>query len=241
MKRQITITIAVGLVMFLAGFFMRGMWFDVQTKEGSPEENPASGADSAQMGVLPQENAQNASPQVRINDGNVEWYDGIRWNLAASVEQLEKEDPFNATQEARKELEQRLLQERAEKQQMALASLNREENVPLIGEKEEQKPAAPQQSVKDQKGQAQNTSKQPAVSSVQQTQTPAQSVPVPDSSSDNSSSDDNSSDDSSSDDGSSGGQDAPVDTPPADEPADTPAEDPGTGDGENMEWSNDYL
>ena len=87
--------------------------------------------------------AQNAAQvqaegmQVRVRGGVAEWFDGVRWNAAGAVEQLEQEDPTAARSETWQLLQQRAAAKQQQRQS-ALTQLSREANALSTG----QKPAA---------------------------------------------------------------------------------------------------
>ncbi|MCM1101326.1 MAG: hypothetical protein NC079_04365 [Clostridium sp.] len=241
MKKENAIKILAGLAIFVAGLGIGGLIF--QPKEEAPKVED--------MLV----NAKYASGvQIRVNDGNVEWYDGIRWHVEGSVEELAGKDTFHRSAEDWETMDEQLSGYVTEDSQTLLASLNPEDAKPLIGENEQSGQGTQGQTSRPQNAASQapaQTSQRPAQTQQPAVQTPAvggasgNQTPNAGSSNDDSSDDDSSDNSAPGDDSSggdvsggesSGGQDTPVEEPPAEDP---PADD--TGDGENMDWSNDYL
>lgn len=224
-KKQIIITAVTGVLMFIAGFLTRMVFGNM--KEAQMADTLAVGVKEGQITMSRQEMASEGyistdTLKVRINDGDVQWYDGTLWHTAASVEELEKEDIFVIAQADFEEFMEQLKQEKLEAEGQQEGSgengMGSEDSQLLIGVKETPKPTT--------KPQTQPSVQQPAQTAV--TQTPV-SQPGDDSGDD--SSDDDSSGDSSEDnsgDNSGGGDDAPAD-------------DGDTGDGEDIGWSDDYL
>lgn len=232
-KKQIIITAVIGVLMFIAGFFTRMVSGNM--KEAQMADALAVGVKEGQITMSQEEMAQGGyistdTLKVRINDGDVQWYDGTLWHTAASVEELEKEDVFVIAQADFEEFMEQLKQEKIEAEGQQEGSgengVGSADSQLLIGVKETPKPTSKPAT----KPQTQPSVQQPAQTAV--TQTPV-SQPGDDSS-DNDSDDDSagdSSEDNSEDnsgDNSGGGDDAPAD-------------DGDTGDGEDIGWSDDYL
>lgn len=229
MEKQTVISIVIGVAAFLGGFVLRGIWPDAPRDSGV-REDAVSDTVTVRDGYLAAGEEGIPAVRVRMNDGDVEWYDGTRWNFVATAEELEKADPFSMTSDAWEALEERLAETAREERQTALASLSREEARLLIGEKERSKPDA---------------AKPPAAIQPRPEQPPVPAQPQTPSVQGNggSSDDDSSGGDSSGDDSSGGG--APDNGSSGGDSSggqdDPPAENPDTGDGEDMEWSDDYL
>lgn len=198
--------------------------------------------------------------RVRVNDGMVQWFDGMKWNEVSSVEALQQEDRFYLAKAALEEFEQQYREQKMVGQQAAEQQVTEQQ-------------AAGQQIENQKGGTACVTTlhvgvkkKEPAKTTITGTQstqaasgTAKPQVPVasqpqtstPDTSNDNSSddgwSDNSSSGDSSGDSSDNSSAETPAETPaepPAEQPAEAPAETPAddsAGDGENMDWSDDYL
>ena len=120
-KKQIVLTVAVGVSMFAAGFLVRAAWDHaavissgggtqdeyltqggqidgqgqtlVQTPQGGQEQGVLTG-DGKETGLVPEE------IKVRIDDGEVQWFDGTLWHTVAAVEDLAAEDRFCKAEEA---------------------------------------------------------------------------------------------------------------------------------------------
>lgn len=245
-NKEIVIKILAGLAIFVVGLGIGGLIF--QPKEEAPKVE--------EMLV----NAKYASGvQIRVNDGNVEWYDGIRWHVEGSVEELAEKDAFYRSGEDWETMDEQLSGYVAEDSQTFLASSDPEDAKPLIGENEQSGQGTQGQTSRPQNAASQapaQTSQRPAQTQQPAVQTPAVGGASGNQASNAGSSNDDSSDDDSSDNSApgddssggdvsggdssggdpSGGQDTPAEEPPAEDP---PADD--TGDGENMDWSNDYL
>ncbi|MDE6518142.1 MAG: hypothetical protein K2L18_09910 [Acetatifactor sp.] len=272
-------TALVGAVMFWAGLAVRplidspgqqetvmqmeeasapGDAMNIQQAELSAEELAARGYLSAE------------ALDVRIDDGEVQWFDGVIWHGVASVEEMAKEDKFYVAQEIFREFEEQLKQREADS--TAEGSDSSQGETLSIVQREEPKPTAKPQSTKPTVTEPVTV---PTVIPVLEPQpTPASesnggggggsqpSAPAPDSgnsgsgggnsgggdggssgsgggdggSSGSGGGDGGSSDPGSGDSGSSGGGDTGS--------GDAGGSDSGssdTGDGENMEWSDDYL
>lgn len=258
-------TALVGVVMFWAGFAVRplidaqkqqetvvqqettvqqgevlaqGEAMDIQQAELSAKELAAQGYISAE------------ALDVRIDDGEVQWFDGVAWHGVASVEEMAKEDKFYAAQEVFREFEEQLKQQK-EADRAAEESAAGQSGTLSIGQKEEPRPTAKPQSTKPQSTSPTVTAPSPVVPPVLEPQpmpVPDNSVTAPDSgnsgsgggnsgSGDGGNSGSGSGDGGNSDPGSGDGGDSGSG-------GDTGSGDSGgsdTGDGENMEWSEDYL
>lgn len=182
--------------------------------EEAAEENPVEDVDSG---------AVRDELQLRVRDGELEWYDGVRWNGAGKVAQLAAADPISQPSEAWQTLAAQLADARAGEYAAQQAS-DQESSTLLVDEITVTRP--------------QNTSSAgtrpvtPAAPSVV-TQPTAPVNPVPDN---------NANDDHDDHDDAPAANPNPASTP---EPAPVPVPDPepapdNTGDGENIEWSGDY-
>ena len=221
-KKQFVMMAATGIAMFAAGFLVRTVWdtgeqempLEVQTADGSLEEQKEEIAPETIGYVMAD------AIRVRIEDDQVQWYDGRLWHDVASVEELAKEDRFYLAEENFRAFDEQLMQEKAAKRQEEAGEGT--SGTLSAGVKETPKPAA----------RPQTTVPQAPV------EVPEQVAPPVDSggNSDSGGGGGNSGNQSSGGESSGGGEVAP---PPADVPADTGGGD--TGDGENMEWSDDYL
>jgi len=78
--------------------------------------------------------------KIRIDDGEVQWYDGVMWHTVATVEEMEKEDKFYVAQEAFQEFEEQLKQQQETEKAMQ-QSTGEQEQILLVGQKKDPKPA----------------------------------------------------------------------------------------------------
>lgn len=240
-KKGLAIGILAGAAMFAAGFLVRTAW------DGYKDEQEALAAmnqEAAEEEAMARQGGQEAPEatageyleadmvQVRIEDGQVQWFDGRLWHGVASVEELQRKDRFYLAEEAFREFDEQLRQEKAAARQAEAAGESDGEasEALSVGVKETPKPVQRPQSTSA-------------------PQAPVE-VPVPAEGSVDSggSSGGGNSGGGNSVGGNSGGE-APVAPPPVEEPSDSgnsggdSGGDAGsdTGDGENMEWSDDYL
>ncbi|MCI8543054.1 MAG: hypothetical protein HFH95_07055 [Lachnospiraceae bacterium] len=221
-KRQYMMMAAVGIVMFAAGFLASAVRdsgeqelpLEERTAEGSLEEQKAEIAPET-LGYVRADTVR-----VRIEDDRVQWYDGRLWHDVASVEELAKEDRFCLAEEGFRAFDEQLMQEKAAKRQEEAGA--EASGALSVGVKETPKPAVrPQTAVP---------------------QAPAEIPEQVDPPADNSGNNGNSGGGGNSGNQNSGGGEAAP--PPVDVPGDTGGGDAGgsdSGDGENMEWSDDYL
>lgn len=258
-KKQCAAMAAVGVVMFAAGFLVRMAWDGHVAKQ----EALAAQAEAAEKEALAQQDSQTVPEasaegyldadmiQVRIEDNQVQWYDGRLWHEVASVDELQMKDRFYLASEAFREFDEQLRQEKADARQ-AVAS----------GEAGEKASGALSVGVKEAAKTEQRTQSKPSA--------PKASAPGAGSSDNGGGSGESSgggnsdggdfsggdSDEGNSGGGSlsggnsgggslgggnSGGEEPPVAPPPAEEPSNPGDSGSSTGDGENMEWSDDYL
>ena len=99
--------------------------------------------------------------QLRVRGGQMEWFDGVRWNMAAAVEELKQNDAAEATSDAWNALAQQRGAAKEAQRQEALAQFDREQTALATGEK----PAARQPAA----------TRQPSAAA----STPAPATPVP--------------------------------------------------------------
>ena len=78
--------------------------------------------------------------RVRVEDGQVQWYDGRLWNQVAAVEELEKQDRFSLAEDAFKAFEEELRQEKAAGREKIIGE---EQGTILVGQKETPKTTRP--------------------------------------------------------------------------------------------------
>lgn len=170
--------------------------------------------------------------QLRVRDGSLEWFDGVRWNDAGSVNELMAADPIGQPSEEWQALSVQLAEARAGEYAAEREALSREGgslSVDEVTASSSQNAARPAESV---------TTKPttPATTKPTTPAGPAQNNDGNDGSNDNDSGND---DDSSNDNDSSNDHNEPPAPEPEPEPEPEPAPD-DTGDGENIEWSGDY-
>ncbi|MCM1120321.1 MAG: hypothetical protein NC543_13285 [bacterium] len=259
-KVYYAVTILIGMAAFGTGLMVRPLIWPVeqqvaaelerQDSEIMAEQQELSARELSAQGYLSAETLQ-----VRIDDGEVQWYDGTIWHTVAAVEDMEKEDKFYAAQERLQEFEEQLKQE-LESRENQQEGLEPQEDILKVGQKQETKPAEkPKPAVRE-------PVSTPATNPVPEpTPTPeggGNSAGDGGSSGGGNSAGDggNSGSDNPTGDGGSsgggnpagGGGDSGGGNPAGDggnSGSDNPAGDGGssgdTGDGENMEWSDDYL
>lgn len=159
--------------------------------------------------------------QLRVRDGNLEWYDGVRWNNAGTVNELVAADPIARPSEEWQALAAQIAETRAREYAAEMETLSRDGGSLLVDEVA----AAQSQTA------ASTASPRPTVPAAIQPTVPAVAPPT---TSVNSVPDDNDNDNDDSHD------EAPAPAPEP-EPAPEPSPEPDdTGDGENIEWSGDY-
>lgn len=73
--------------------------------------------------------------QLRVRGGQMEWFDGTRWNKAASVEELKQNDPLEMKSDAWYALAQQRADVKETQRQEALAGLDRAQMELTVGEK----------------------------------------------------------------------------------------------------------
>ncbi len=156
-KKAWAIRILAGAAMFGAGFLVRTAWDGYEDRQqalAAQEAAAEAAAAAAEEEALAQREAEAAGEcltadvvQVRIQDGQVQWYDGRLWHEAASVEELERTDRFALAEAAFRELDEQLRQEKAALRQQEAAGAA-EKGALAVGRKETPKPPArPQTSV----------------------------------------------------------------------------------------------
>lgn len=74
--------------------------------------------------------------QLRVRGGQMEWFDGVRWNAAGDVETLEQNDPTEAKSDTWNALAENRAAAEAQQRQEAMAQFDREAAATLnVGEK----------------------------------------------------------------------------------------------------------
>ena len=96
--------------------------------------NPV-GAPAAAPNASQGETVQTDGVQVRVRGGVAEWFDGMRWNAAGAVEELEQNDPTAVRSETWQLLAQQRSAAKQQERQSALTQLSREENALSTGVK----------------------------------------------------------------------------------------------------------
>lgn len=139
-KKQIFVTAVIALTTFAVGF---GAGAVVMSGEG--RQAPADSGqivvrqeqDMTQEELLAQGYLSADILKVRIHDGDVEWYDGTLWHVAASVEELQKEDTFYMAQAEFEKFMEQLKQEKEGQQTGNLQGESGEgDSQVLVGEKD---------------------------------------------------------------------------------------------------------
>lgn len=136
-------TALVSVVMFWVGFQLRPVldpWEQQEVaavpEDGSVEvrQTEQSVEEPAAQGYLSAEELK-----VRIDDGEVQWFDGTMWHAVASMEEMAKEDKFYTAQERFLEFEEQLKQQWEERRAEQESPKERGETL-LVGQKEVPKP-----------------------------------------------------------------------------------------------------
>ena len=165
---------------------------------------------------------------VRVRNDIVEWFDGTRWNEVQTVEELRAGDSIQLGKDNAALLEQQLLEERrAESEQTGNSILQAAEAcMESATPKKQPKPTTPTTTAPKEQATDSSVESPTGNSQTEQQPTAPSSQPTPPN---------NNISDGENAGGSSG-------TPDTDGTATPPdSSDTSTGDGENMEWSDDYL
>ena len=179
--------------------------------------------------------------KVRIDDGEVQWFDGMIWHTVSSVEEMQKEDKFYLAQEAFRLFEEQMRQQGAESD-MEESEINQAGTL-SVGQKKEPKPAEKPKPTKP-------VVTEPVIDPSLQLPIPGSiPTPAPDNIGQPSSPDSGGNSGGNSGGGSSGGGDGGSSGSGGGDGGNSGSDggDSGssgggdTGDGENMEWSDDYL
>ena len=234
--KGIIMKVTVGIVLFSAGIAVGVPACRMYDRAAAAAETSAS----ASVGTAGSEENMNDGGSedelmLRVRDGNLEWYDGVRWNHAGTVEELAAADPIAQPSEEWQALVSRLAETRAGEQTGEPAALSRDSGSLLVDEITAGRPQTSTPAVT-----------RPTTSGAGQPAAPAQTGNGSSNNNNNNNSNnnnDNNDNDSNDNNDNDGGHDegtapAPEPTP---EPAPEPEPEPGdTGDGENIEWSGDY-
>ena len=241
-KKWLIIAILVGLVSFGAGWLIpRDCKVCEQSAVESSEvqvviETPAPEI----VYQIPEGYIASEAVQIRVCDGEVQWYDGAIWRSVGSMEELSEQDMYNVSKDSLLALVEEISKKRLEEQVGTMVD-------PMTGEV--------------QVGEVPKATPKPVVVTPAPVVTQAPVVESGDtgsgsnnnaSSNNNSSSDNNSG--SSNDSGANSnpapttvpGEPTPAPaqpTPAPSEPTQAPTQEtpPDTGDGEDIGWSDDYL
>ena len=228
-KKQYVMMAVTGGAIFAAGF-LAGTVRDTGRPPKQPAEEQTAEESQAEESeeISPESMGYVASDtiRVRIEDNQVQWFDGRLWHEAASVEELEREDRFCLAAEAFQVFDEQLRQEKAAERQ---ARADQDASGTLsVGVKETPKPPQRPQTPPQAPADVPETDPNPADTGggnpgggTSQPANPGPSNPGPSTPT-------------------TPATPPPVAPPPADEPADS-GNSGDTGDGENMEWSDDYL
>ncbi len=229
MKGLWIVKILAGIVLFSAGVAAgvpicrmydkahtapAGAEASVPLGEERPEEGIAGGTGNADA---------DSDLQLRVRDGQLEWYDGVRWNSAGPVAELMEADPIAQPSEAWQTLAAQLAQARAGEYAAGQGALGRDSGSLTVDEVSDARP--------------QNNT--PAVTTRPTTPAPSSRPTVPG----NTAPANNDNDDHDDDGGNDDNGDHNEEPAPAPEPDPVPEPEPApddTGDGENIEWSGDY-
>lgn len=236
--KDIIIKVTVGIALFSAGIAVGVPACRVYDRAAAAAETPVS----APVGTAGSEEDMNDGGaenelMLRMRDGNLEWYDGVRWNHAGTVEELAAADPIAQPSAEWQALMARLAETRAGEQAGEPAALSRDSGSLSVDEITAGRPQSPTPAVT-----------RPTTSGAGQPAAPAQTGNGNSSSNNsnnnngnNNSNNDNNDNDSSDNNDNDGGHDEGPAPEPEPVPEPEPEPEPGdTGDGENIEWSGDY-
>ena len=236
--KGIIMKVTVGIVLFSAGIAVGVPACRMYDRAAAAAETPVS----ASVGTAGSEENMNDGGaedelMLRVRDGNLEWYDGVRWNHAGTVEELAAADPIAQPSEEWQALVSRLAETRAGEQTGEPAALSRDSGSLLVDEITAGRPQTSTPAVT-----------RPTTSGAGQPAAPAQTGNGNSSSNNsnnnngnNNSNNDNNDNDSSDNNDNDGGHDEGPAPEPEPVPEPEPEPEPGdTGDGENIEWSGDY-
>lgn len=237
MKRKEILLLGVtGISLFVLGFLAH-IGYDKICEEPHVEDEI----------VVADATSETYEVDVRINDGYVEWFDGSKWNREESVEELQAQDPYYLAQTALTEFEESYRAELESENQAAMEEANVVMQEPLVGsEKKTSSSSSGTTSKKEDTSSGNDTQTQ--TSETTTTTTPAQTVTPSTSTTPSQST--NTSQSTSSTPAETQQPSTPStpetptqpETPSTPTVPETPAEpDAGTGDGEDIGWSDDYL
>ena len=142
-KIYLLATVLFGAVTFGAGLPEKAPVWPMTRQQAADQQDVAAATQLREMSVreLAEQGYVSVDMlKIRIDDGEVQWYDGVMWHTAATVEEMEKEDKFYVAQEAFLEFEEQLIQQR-ETERVGQESAGGQEQILLVGRKKEEKPA----------------------------------------------------------------------------------------------------
>lgn len=143
------------------------VWSRAVHPVGAPAAAPNASQEQAAQAV------QTDGVQVRVRGGVAEWFDGMRWNAAGTVEELEQGDPTAVQSETWQLVAQQRSAAKQQQRQSALEQLSREENALSTGEK----PAAQTTQTRRPAAQTTTPAATPSAPAQTPTQTPVQTPP----------------------------------------------------------------
>ena len=236
----IVATTMVGGVMFAAGLLARPLLWPEERQQDAVAQTEGSIVEVQHAEILSEDLAAAGylsveELKVRIDDGEVQWFDGMIWHTVSSVEEMQKEDKFYLAQEAFRLFEEQMRQQGAESD-MEESEINQAGTL-SVGQKKEPKPAEKPKPTK------------PVVTEPVIDPSLQLPIPAPDNIGQPSSPDSGGNSGGNFGGGSSGGGDGGSSGSGGGDGGNSGSDggDSGssgggdTGDGENMEWSDDYL
>lgn len=234
--KGIIIKIIAGIVTFSAGIGAGVQAFRMYDRAYAPRE--AAAEVSGETGELAENMGKSMMEEelrLQVRDGNLEWFDGVRWKYAGSVEELAAADPIAHPSQEWLTLAAQLADACAEEHAADLETFSRESGGGLL--------VGAVTVTRPQNGTSGITNPDsPPTAQPGAPANPVNSNSSSKSSSNNNNRNDSDSDDSDySDDNNGGNEDNSTAPAPDPAPEPEPEPDPGdTGDGENIEWSGDY-
>lgn len=122
--KGIIIKVTAGIVLFSAGIAVGVPACRMYDRAAASAETTVSasagtaGAEEMNGGGAEEMNDDGAEDELtlRVRDGNLEWYDGVRWNHAGTLEELAAADPIAQPSEEWQVLVSRLAETRAGEQ-----------------------------------------------------------------------------------------------------------------------------
>ena len=132
-----------GAATFVVGFLLRPVVWPGQAQQETAAE-PDAVVEPPQQELNAEELAARGyisleTLKVRIDDGEIQWYDGTVWHTAATVEKMEKEDKFYVAEEDFRNFEEQMKQQ-LEGRRAEQESVGEQGETLLVGQKVEPKP-----------------------------------------------------------------------------------------------------